>query len=149
MRSCGCSKMFSFFIKPSALWDNSLCPFNPWDKFVFSLRLVLLCSFRCVQATFWSVLFQLTPRTEMGREVLPYCCPFVPCVWAEKESSGLYRLILAATHLLQRLSSARLSSVIGRISSIHRFILRSACSFTFLIKTHKHNISHSHPNPFL
>lgn len=35
MGRCGCLKMFSFFIKPSAVWDNNLCTFNSWDKFVF------------------------------------------------------------------------------------------------------------------
>lgn len=146
MGSCGSLKMFSFFIKPSALWDKSLCPFKSWDKFGFSLRLVLLCSFRHVQAIFWSVHLQLTPRAQPSRGCSLIAAPLCLVFWAERKSSGLCWLILAAILPPQSWSRARLSSVIGKISSIHRFILRSLCHFMFLI-TNTHKLLHSLPNP--
>lgn len=126
MGSCGCLKMFSFFIKPSALWDNnSLYTFNSRDKFGFSLKLVL------------------------SGEIAPWLLPLCALCVNRRESSEWPVVINPARHTPpQGWARARLSSAIGRINSIHGFILRSLCSCIFLIKKqHTQNSPYLSPNP--
>lgn len=150
MGSCGYLKMFSFFIKPSAAWNNSLCTFNSWDKCIFPLRLVLLCSFRHVPATCWSVHSQLTPRDQWSRKLLPYRCPFVPCVLSRKRElwpvltnpgslSSSSRLVQSETRLSHWQSQ--------QYSQIHS---RSLCHFMSLIKSLQIHINYlTHPKPYI
>lgn len=103
--------------------DNSLCTFSYWAKSAFSFWLVLVCSFKCVEATSEQFLW-LTPKLCWAETLFSYHSLFVPCYWAERESNGPCWLILAATLPLW-MDQAQLCSVTGRVSRIHRLLLRS------------------------
>lgn len=137
----GCLKMSSFFIKPSALWDNNtLYIFNSWDKFVFFIKTCIAVFIQSPSGQF----FQPASRAELSKESAPLSLPLCTLCVNRRENSERP----ARNTPLRGWARTRLSSAIGRINSIHGLILRSLCSFIFLIKKtpHTQKLPHLSPN---
>lgn len=92
----------------------------------------------------WSVRAELTPTAQPSREAPLIASPLCLAFWAERKSGGLGWLILAATHAPPCWSRVRLSPVICRSGSTHRFVGRSWWCFMFLMQkcTNVHKLSH-------